>query len=48
MFDVHVTWCNVCNASPADGKLTILIDGVEEDIDACEPCVIDPSKVEFV
>lgn len=41
-------WCSVCNSRPADGKLTILIDDVEESIDACIPCVHDPERVEFV
>ncbi len=43
-----VAWCSVCNSRPADGNLTILIDGIADDIPACEVCVNDPSKVEFV
>jgi len=43
-----VEWCSVCNERPADGTLTVLIDGVEVDIPACTPCVYDKEKVEFV
>lgn len=43
-----VQWCAVCNSRPADGTLTILINDVPEEIPACEPCVHDPEKVEFV
>lgn len=43
-----VEWCSVCNSRSADGMLTVLINDVPEDIPACEPCVLDPSKVEFV
>lgn len=44
----QISWCSVCNSRPADGMLTVLINDVPEDIPACEPCVLDPSKVEFV
>lgn len=43
-----VEWCSVCNMRPADGTLTVLIDDIEEDIPACEPCVWDKEKVVFV
>lgn len=45
---VSVKWCNICNARPADGQLTVLIEDIPEVIDACEPCVYDKEKVEFV
>lgn len=47
MFE-SVEWCSVCNANPADGTLTVLIDDVPEDIPACNGCVRDPDKVVFV
>ena len=43
-----VEWCSVCNSRPADGTLTVLINDIPEDIPACEPCVHDKTKVEFV
>lgn len=44
-----VEWCSLCQAKPADGTLTILIDNDEPvDIPACEDCVNDKSKVQFV
>ena len=43
-----VQWCNICNSRPADGTLTVIIEGIPQDIDACEICVIDPEKVEFI
>lgn len=43
-----VEWCNICNERPADGVLTVIIEGVEEDLDACMVCVHDPKKVEFI
>lgn len=43
-----VIWCNICNERPAEGKLTVIIEGIEQIIDACTICVNDPTKVEFV
>lgn len=43
----EITWCNLCNSRPSDGKLTVIIEGQEEVLDACEPCVNDPEMVEF-
>ncbi len=45
-----VEWCSVCNSRPADGMLTVMLEGFEypEKIPACEPCVLDPEKVEFI
>ena len=48
MPSLSVEWCNICNSRPADGTLTVLIDDVETDIDACEVCVVDPTRVEFI
>lgn len=45
---ITIEWCVVCNSRPADGMLTVLIDDVAEDIPACELCVSDPERVEFV
>lgn len=41
-------WCSVCNSRPADGTLTVILEGEPEDIPACEPCVSDPHMVEFI
>jgi len=46
-FVEHVDWCNVCNSRPADGKLTVIVDGAPLTLDACEICVYDPNKVVF-
>lgn len=45
-----VKWCSVCNAAPADGVLTVLLDDIPEpqELDACEGCVNNPERVEFV
>jgi hypothetical protein len=44
-----VEWCSVCNERPSDGTLTIVLeDGQRLDIPACELCVNDPKKVEFI
>ena len=45
-----VEWCSICNSRPADGTLTVVLDGIDEpqDIPACELCVNDPEQVEFV
>lgn len=48
MVVVKTEWCSVCNERPADGTLTVLIDGQPVDIPACEPCVRNPEKVEFI
>jgi len=45
---VSVEWCSVCNARPADGTLTVVIEGQHVEIPACEPCVHDPEKVKFI
>ena len=42
------TWCSVCNSRPSDGRLTVLIEDIPQEIDACIPCVNDPEKVEFI
>ena len=45
-----VNWCNLCNAQPATGTLTIIdpVTNITTDLDACEQCVSDPEKVEFI
>lgn len=45
---VSVEWCSVCNERPADGTLIVLINDIAEPIPACEICVNDPTKVEFI
>lgn len=45
---IKVEWCNICNSRPADGRLAVIIEGVEEELDACTPCVYDKDKVEFI
>ncbi len=45
---IQVEWCNICNQRPSDGKLTVIIEGAEETLDACYLCVTDKDKVEFI
>lgn len=47
---IPVEWCSVCNSRPADGILTVLLEGIDapQELPACEVCVHDPERVEFV
>jgi hypothetical protein len=44
----RVEWCTLCSSRPADGVLTILINDIPEKVPACEVCVWDKTKVEFI
>lgn len=43
---INVSWCNLCNARPSDGRLTVLLEDEDEPItlDACQICVMDIPK----
>lgn len=46
---MFVEWCTICQAAPSDGRLTIEIEnGDQLEIEACQNCVNDPEKVEFI
>jgi hypothetical protein len=46
----QVDWCSICNARPADGTLTVLLEGIEtpQDIPACTPCVMAIPKEDWI
>jgi hypothetical protein len=48
--DLVVTWCNICNARPADGVLTVWDEDAQQtlDLDACEPCVVEIPAEDWV
>lgn len=47
---ITVKWCNICNEREANGILEVLDEenDITIELDACEECVSDPKKVEFI
>lgn len=44
-----VQWCNICNAAPSEGVLTVLDEEDNElKLDACERCVATIPKERWI